>query len=333
MAGGEAEATIITKVVKELLGDAAEGVERDAVREGAESAAKRAAEDGAESAAKRGAEDGAESAAKRTAEDEGEAAAARESSKPLEDGETGKEAESRSGTKDPIDVATGEVLFGEIDVTLRGVLPFAIERMHISSYRQGGLYGISWASTLDQRLEIDSDAIRYAAPDGTIRTYPPVFSQGIELAPTSGPIRPLIWLGSDGYVINDPKTGRRIHFSAPGGASGTRLPLTEISDRNGNSVTFHYDQTATLIEIRHSGGYRIAVDTDGPPGRKRVRALRLVTSEQSDGIRVIGYSYDRAGHLSEVINSSGRPMRFEYDEHARMTSLGGSQRPQISLRV
>jgi hypothetical protein len=79
MAGGEAEATIVTKVVKDILGDAAEGVEKDLARDGAESAAKRGAEEAAEAGAD-AAKDGAESAGKD---------AARDSGKPLKDGETG----------------------------------------------------------------------------------------------------------------------------------------------------------------------------------------------------------------------------------------------------
>lgn len=316
MAGGEAEATIITKVVKDLLGDAAESVERDAARGAAEAGARDAAEAGARDAAEVGTRD----AARDTAE-----SGARDAAKPLEEGEAGRAAEARSLTKDPIDVATGEVVFAQTDAALPGVLPLIIERIHLSSYRQGGLYGISWASTLDQCLELRPDGIRYAAPDGTIRSYPPTFSPGVALPPTSGPVRPLTWLGDDGYVIDDPQSGRRLHFPAAGGAHGARLPISAVSDRNGNRITFEYDdETATLTEVRHSGGYRIAVDTDGPVGRNRVIALRLLTAERgaastdSAGIVMVRYRYDGRGHLAEVVNSSGLPLRFQYNDAGRM---------------
>lgn len=308
-AGGRAAETIVTDLVRPLLGDAAETVEKDLAKDAAKSAAEHGAEDAAETAGKDAVKDGTEDAGKDAARDSGE---------PLEDGEPGRPREGRTETEDPIDVATGEVLFSETDLSLPGVLPLVFERTHISSYRQGGLYGISWASTLDQRLEITSDAIRYAAPDGTIRAYPPAFSPGIELAPLTGPVRPLTWVGADGYVIDDPRTGHRLHFPAAGGVHGWRLPIAAISDRNGNRITFHYDQTDTLTEVRHSGGYRVAIDTDGPAGRKRVGALRLLTSAEGDGITVIRYGYDRAGHLSEVTNSSGLPLRFFYDGAGRM---------------
>src|SRR3954470_20330060 len=54
--------------------------------------------------------------------------------------------------RDPIDVATGDTALPRTDVSLPGVLPLILERTHISSYRWGGWFGPSWASTLDQRV-------------------------------------------------------------------------------------------------------------------------------------------------------------------------------------
>ena len=157
MAGGRA--TIVTMVDKGLLGDAAEDVARTASRDGVKTATKDVGRDATETAGRDAVKDGSESAA-------------RDSGRPLKDGEPGREPGARTETKDPIDVATGEVLFAGTDLSLPGVLPLVFERMHLSSYRQGGLYGVSWATTLDQRLEVTSDSIIYGAPDGTILTYP-----------------------------------------------------------------------------------------------------------------------------------------------------------------
>ncbi|MGW7410856.1 DUF6531 domain-containing protein, partial [Streptomyces sp. NPDC054833] len=64
--------------------------------------------------------------------------------------------------RDPIDVATGDMSLPRTDVTLPGVLPLILERTHISSYRWGGWFGPSWASTLDQRVQADDDGFVYA---------------------------------------------------------------------------------------------------------------------------------------------------------------------------
>lgn len=311
MAGGEAEATIVTKVVKDLLGDAAEGVAKDAGRDGLEAAARDGARDGAEAAARDGAKDGAEAASKDAAKD------GRDAGSPLSEGDDGAPPrENRTTGGDPIDVATGEVLLAQTDVTLPGVLPLVLERTHISSYRQGRLFGVSWASTLDQRLEISGDGIRYAAPDGTIAVYAPMFMAGMSVNPNGGPVCSLTWNTDGTYTLDDPRSGRSLHFPPPGPYGGT-IPLAAVTDRGGNRVDIVRDETGTPVEIRHSGGYRVAVDTDGPPGLRRVTKLRLVSGDTP--ITLVQYAYTPEGHLSEVADSTGRPFKLEYDEDGRLT--------------
>jgi RHS repeat-associated protein len=317
MAGGKAEATIVTMVVKDLLGDAAENIEKDALRDGAESVAKDAARDGAENAAKDGAEDAAENAGKDAAKDAGEGGG-RETGDPLSDGnDNAPPAGNRTTGGDPIDVATGEVLLAQTDVTLPGVLPLILERIHISSYRQGRLFGSSWASTLDQRLEISADGIRYAAPDGTIAAYSSIFMTGVSIPPSGGAIRPLTWNTDGTYTLEDPRSGQSLHFPPPG-PYGNTLPLAAITDRNGNRIDFLRDHTGTPTEIRHSGGYHIVIESDGPPDRRRITALRLLSGDTS--ITLVRYAYTPEGHLSEIINSSNLPFKLGYDSHGRLTS-------------
>lgn len=217
---------------------------------------------------------------------------------------------SRVLTKDPIDVASGEVVLRQIDVDLAGALPLVLERTHVSSSRTGVLFGASWASTLDQRLEIDAEGVCFASADGMVLAYPPPPVAGAPVLPESGPRRPLRKTIDGTYTITDPRTGREWRFKG----GGTVLPLTSIGDRNGHRIELVYDDDGRLSEVRHSGGYRIALDMDGD----RVAALRLITGE-ADGHVLVRYRYDDAGHLSEVINSSGVPMRFTYDGAGRLT--------------
>src|SRR5262249_5244693 len=68
--------------------------------------------------------------------------------------------------RDPIDWATGDMPLSRTDVTLPGVFPLVLERVHISSYRHGGWFGPTWASTLDQRIQADDEGFVYATADG-----------------------------------------------------------------------------------------------------------------------------------------------------------------------
>lgn len=212
---------------------------------------------------------------------------------------------------DPIDVATGEMVLQQTDVELPGVLPLVLTRTHLSSYRVGRWFGPSWTSTMDQRLEVDATGVCYAAEDGTLLVYPtPIGAEPVW--PEEGPRRPLVHSDS-GYTITDPERGVVLHFATA--ADMTVLPLTAITDRNGHRVDLDYAPNGALAEIRHSGGYRIQVETTD----ELITALHLLGGNNGTHVTLVRYRYDKAHRLTEVINSSGLPLRFDYDADGRMT--------------
>jgi RHS repeat-associated protein len=270
-------------------------------------------------------------------------------------------AQSKPATDDPIDVAAGSVFLTQTDVVLPGVLPLVLARTHLSSYRVGRWFGPSWASMLDQRVEVSSDAVHYAAPDGMLLAYPTPPADGGRVLPEHGPRLELARTGDAGYAIRDPELGRTLHFDPVGavGTSGrvaagngtrdravahnhmwgqavtgdgtqeptapapaavsappTVLPLTAVTDRNGNRFDLTYDADGTLTGVTHSGGYRIRVETVGG----LVTALRLLDAGNgTGGVFIARYRYDQDRRLTKVINSSGRALRFSYDDAGRMT--------------
>ncbi|MGI5340669.1 DUF6531 domain-containing protein [Streptomyces sp. CA-181903] len=230
---------------------------------------------------------------------------------------------------DPIDVATGAMLLPQTDVTLPGALPLVVERTHVSSYRAGNWFGPTWASTLDERVQLDPEGVVFAAADGMRLVYPiPV--PGEPVLPVKGPRWALEWDGTpDGMMtVTDPYSGviRTFAHPAPCAVPGAaQLPLESVQDRNGMRVDIERTLSGTPTAIRHSGGYYVAVDTDGP----RVTALRLLDQAPSQyepqqtpggGTLLVRYGYDDAGNLTEVVNSSGKPLRFTYDAEGRVTS-------------
>jgi Domain of unknown function (DUF6531) len=72
----------------------------------------------------------------------------------------------------PVDVATGDVLLFQDDVSLPGVLPLVIGRAHRSSWRAGRWFGPSWASTFDQRLQVAPDQVIGVFADGRVLSWP-----------------------------------------------------------------------------------------------------------------------------------------------------------------
>ncbi len=302
MAGGEAEATIVTKVVKHLLGDAAETVAKDAGEDGLKAAAKDGVKDGAEATAK----DGAEAAGK----DGAEAA-----------GKDARPPGSKCTGGDPIDLATGDVLLSQTDARLAGVLPFVVGRTHISSHRRGRLFGVSWASTLDQRLEPGLAEVVFTASDGMVLRFPSPERPEAGVRAVEGPRQWWLVMTADGgYVLTDRTTGQRSHFPPPGRHGWSDLPLAAITDPNGNRIDFDYDDDGTLAQVRHSAGHRVIVDTEpSAAGGRRVVALRLRGSGRTDDVVLMRYAYDERGDLAEVTNATGRPHRFLYDDEHRLT--------------
>ncbi|ATL31595.1 DUF6531 domain-containing protein [Streptomyces formicae] len=231
--------------------------------------------------------------------------------------------------RDPIDVATGDMALPRTDVRLPGVLPLLLERTHLSSYRFGGWFGPSWASTLDQRIQADADGFIYAAADGARLCFPPPSPEtGTPSVTPDTPGSRLTLSYADGFdgalCVHDPDTGLTHTFHSPlpaAAGEAVDVPLQSIEDRNGNRITIEYAPDGDLpLAVTHSGGYRIALDRDAT--NSRITGLRLLdpTSPKAPGTTLVTFGYDEAGHLVEETNSSGLPMRYTYDDAGRITS-------------
>ncbi|MEV7238768.1 putative T7SS-secreted protein [Streptomyces sp. NPDC051020] len=213
---------------------------------------------------------------------------------------------------DPVDVATGRMLLPQTDIVLPGSLPLVFERVFDSSYRAGRWFGSGWSSTVDQRLEIDTEGVVFSCEEGSLLAYPHP-APGVPVMPTHGRRWPLDRV-DDGYTVTDPETGRVRHFVDHAG--GELALLAQIDDRNGRWITFEYDDTGAPTSIVHHSGYHLKLSTnDG-----RVTALHLAGAAP-DGTdqEILRYGY-ADGHLTAVTNSSGRPLHFGCDELGRITS-------------
>ncbi|WP_341845580.1 RHS repeat-associated core domain-containing protein [Streptomyces silaceus] len=256
----------------------------------------------------------------------------------------GKSAKGRCKNGDPIDMISGEMLMEKVDVELPGLLPLVLQRTHLSTYRWGHWYGDSWASTLDERVEIDDEGLIYVTEDGRLLCYPHPEPGGVPVLPAHGPRWPLSVDDAGTVTATDPQTGHVRHFlpvipdaaekgdaadTADNPSAGERhatLPLRAITDRNGNRIDIDHDPTGAPTAIRHTGGYHLKVDTDD----HRVTALRLLTpgtgtgapgtEDAPGGTLVAAYGYDEVGNLAEIHGSAGPRLWLDYDDEARITS-------------
>ncbi|MFE1952530.1 DUF6531 domain-containing protein [Streptomyces sp. NPDC059524] len=223
---------------------------------------------------------------------------------------------------DPVDVASGEMVLHQIDLTLPGVLPLVLERTHISGYHYGHAFGPSWASTLDERLELSGSGAVWARPDGSLLTYPRLpREEGEEVLPLEGARIPLSYagrsaLGDITYMTADVRSGLTRRFVGNPYSSGSLYWLSDLEDRNGNGVQFSRDAQGLPSTVLHEGGYRVRVTRD--PELGRVTALHVETPEGQ--VRVASFGYDEHHRLTGVSGARDVPLRFTYDDENRVTS-------------
>ncbi|MHC3473750.1 DUF6531 domain-containing protein [Streptomyces sp. 7R007] len=226
----------------------------------------------------------------------------------------GREMKNLFTCGDPIDMATGQMVMSITDVALPGVLPLVIERTHRTGVKAGGWFGASWTSTLDQRLLIDEDGVRFVGADGTVLYYA-VPEPGARMRPIVGPNWPLEWDGSpeSDITVWQPESGTTLHFRRIPGARPAELPLTAVRDRNGNAIEVHYAADGSPSALVHRGGYRVGVTVTGG----RVRALSLDSAPERSVL--LTYEYDEHGRLTGAVDSSSVPQRYSYDDRQRIT--------------
>jgi RHS repeat-associated protein len=221
---------------------------------------------------------------------------------------------------DPVDVATGDVVFAQTDVSLPGLLPLVLERCHRSSWRTGRWFGRSWLSSLDQRLLVTADRIVGAFADGRVVTWAyPNGSGGSPVLPMTGDAWPLVRNADGSCTVSDPQRGLTWRFENrserdAAAAGRAELPLVCVTDRAGHEIVFSYGPAGQPVSVSHSGGYRVRViTTDG-----HVTGLELSGGDGSGDARLVSYRYDTDGNLAGVVNSSGQPFLFSYDGAGRL---------------
>ncbi|MFK4598788.1 putative T7SS-secreted protein [Streptomyces pristinaespiralis] len=223
----------------------------------------------------------------------------------------GKKCSDTKCDGDPVDIATGRMLLPQTDIVLPGSLPLVFQRTHDSSHRSGRWFGPTWSSTVDQRLEIDSEGVVFSCAEGSLLAYPHP-APGVPVLPTHGRRWPLDRV-DDGYTITDPETGQVWHFTDH---TAELALLAQIDDRNGRWITFEHDESGAPTSIVHHGGYHLKLTTSVG----RVTALHLAgAAPDGSDQEILRYGYTD-GHLTEVTNSCGSPLRFGCDEQGRITS-------------
>jgi uncharacterized radical SAM superfamily Fe-S cluster-containing enzyme len=112
--------------------------------------------------------------------------------------------------------------------------------------------------------------LAYPTPNGDASVFP-----------AEGPRWPLA-RADEGFTVDVPERGHTLYFAPTGHSAADVFSLAAVADRNGHRIDFDYAPDGTLVEVRHSGGYRIAVEVaDGhaqpADGMRSINGMRSIT--------------------------------------------------------
>ncbi len=252
---------------------------------------------------------------------------------------SGKKDEVSTCKKDPIDVATGEMVDIRTDISIPGVLPLQLTRRYRTRSEDSGLLGPKWSTSWSQRLEFtDGYLVRFHNAGGQAISFiaPNAALDGINLRE---PRYRMIGKRDEPRIF-DYETRQVLVFTplVDGGTS----KLARIEDLSDNAVTFSYDPYGRLAKLAHTDGYELeiryhgseqAVDNivliDGT-GQQRT----LVEYGYNGGMLVrvksfqhgqFHYTYDAHGWMTSWLDSDQTEVRYRYDDEGRVVETGTRQ--------
>lgn len=226
---------------------------------------------------------------------------------------------------DPVNFTTGNMYETEEDLYLPGTgFPLRFARTHNSRDTLSGPLGYGWTHTYNAQLEEQEDgSVTETDPEGKRLTFTRN-EDGSYTAP-EGYEDELI-KEPDGSFTLEKKNGFVWIFGSGG-------QLEEISDPNGNAITFSYtDGNLTAITDTAGRETTLSYDSEGritgltdPSGNSVSYAyesgdLVSVTDRAGEEKR---YSYDEEHNLTEITDKDGSTFNFTYDGQGRVSSTIG----------
>ena len=209
----------------------------------------------------------------------------------------------------PINFTSGNTYIQENDVRLPG-LGGGLSLLRtwnstwpgaVSAYRTG-MFGPSWRSTYEERINTDPNNPSYLKSDGSL-WYFGGYGTNFTL---KSPANLVVSLSNDGtYWTMTFQSGEKKIFSF---ASGS---LLQIVDRNGNTTQLTYNLTNQLTSVTDAASRHLYFTYTGT----------VVTSVTSDFGISLSYTYDTSGRLTKVTKPDSSSWNFTYKAASLISSV------------
>ncbi len=218
-----------------------------------------------------------------------------------------------------VNVGRGNLTFVRRDLVTGGRLPLVLARVYDSSLTGGEDFVGGWRLTAAETLHrLPDGSLLWTDESASPRRFLPVAepsgSGPLLLEPDPpGPTDIINVRYNGGDLVLELANGLRKHFSG----DGEVYRLTQVADRNGNSLDLHYEQ-GRLMRLEAAYGHYVLLE--------RSVSGRLLAVSDDQGRRV-EYRYDSTGRLAEARDLASNHWRYRYDALGRLTAamdpLGG----------
>lgn len=221
---------------------------------------------------------------------------------------------------EPIDATTGNTYVSAQDLSIPGLggglqlsriwnslLPLA------GTPSATGMFGDSWRSSYEELIQQpDTSTLRYWRGDGSAWDFTFVTGVGYLLSKPSDEHASVVYDSGAGVVSITFKDGSVRRFD-----SVHNYSLTSITDRNGNSTSLTYDNSARLLQVLAPSGAALNFQYQNAQFPSLVTA---VTSPAGN----VNYAYDSNKRLASVTYADTSGMTYAYDTNTLLTSVTDS---------
>lgn len=225
----------------------------------------------------------------------------------------------------PVNAATGAKYLADdddFDFSLPGHFPLDWQRVYSSrDERTEGMFGQGWSVMYEVSLECtpgsaDENCMTFVSGMGRRLDMEAVLPGGGFYSPGEGLA---VRRGEQGHWLISSDDGQCFLFEAdPHHPQRQRLKM--LGDRNSNCLNLYYDDRGRIVEIsgeQQRPCIRLYYELAAHP--RRVTQIYQHFPETAP-LLLRRYSYDEAGHLNGVYDSTGHLLReFAYDENHCMT--------------
>ncbi|MDU8925661.1 PAAR domain-containing protein, partial [Pasteurellaceae bacterium LIM206] len=234
-------------------------------------------------------------------------------------------ADARTAVGDPVDVARGALIQEWRVLAFESALPLILNRYYYSTQAYSGHLGQNWADDWSQCLRIDEEnhEIIYFNEKGTLYHYPyrrnKVYAQNVYC-------KHLILFSEDLTQITlfNRRQQRRYVFSALASGEQSVRYLTEITDRFGNQITFHYHHNV-LSKVTHSDGFSLIIENQNG----LLKSIRY--QSESENQVLAHFEHNTRGQLTHCRSCQFGELHHRYNEAGYMSSWWDSDATKVAI--